>query len=219
MTICITLKRKEEKYCSGNIVVKNSQPGMITLFNIFTNEILEAKTSAIVSRTMFITENNNNDNLKKFDIVVFIDTISREKMKIFSIDKIHKDNTCDLICISSPNLINNSVALRLKNVKMNLLMHIEHTFLITHKLKYNNNAYSFQDYKFALINNIEKNIIIGTLEKGKKQSKNKKKSSDIISCCTINTNINKERFLLNRCFMYLNDPVILLKASSEHLNI
>lgn len=102
---------------------------------------------------------------------------------------------------------------------MNLLMHVEHAFRITHKDKYNNKTYTFQDYEFGLTNDLEKNIIVGTLEKKGGQSEDKKKNNDIICCSSINSDVNKERAILNRCFIYLNDPSIVFKASSEHMRM
>lgn len=212
---------KKKKYASGYIVVENSQPDLLALFNIFTNELEFVKCSTkddLITSTI-IDESVKMKNLKNYDTVVFKDTISRKRMKIFFINKIHRDNTCDLIKVNALDLTDKSLALTLKNVNMNLLMHVEHAFRITHKDKYNNKTYTFQDYEFGLTNDLEKNIIVGTLEKKGGQSEDKKKNNDIICCSTINSDVNKERVLLNRCFIYLNDPSIVFKASSEHMRM
>lgn len=210
---------KKKKYCSGYIVVENSQPDKLMVFNIFTNNVEFVKTSADIYYTEIISENSNTDNLKTYDIVVFKDSISRKKMKVFFINKIHRDNTCDLIHVNTLDNTDKSLALTLKNVKMNLLMHVVHSFRITRKTNYNDKTYTFQDYKFGLTNDPEKNIIVGTLEKNRGQSESEKKNNDIICCSTINSETNKERVLLNRCFIYLNDPSIVFKASSEHMRM
>lgn len=214
---------KKKKYASGYLVVENSQPDLLALFNVFTNELEFVKCSTkddLITSSNIIDESiKNEDNLKTYDIVVFKDTISRKRMKIFFVNKIHRDNTCDLIKVNTLDLTDKSLALTLKNVNMNLLMHVEHAFRITHKDKYNNKTYTFQDYEFGLTNDLEKNIIVGTLEKKGGQSEDKKKNNDIICCSSINSDVNKERAMLNRCFIYLNDPSIVFKASSEHMRM
>lgn len=211
---------KKKKYCSGYLVVENSQPDKLALFNVFTNELEFVKCSTkddLITSNIIDESIKNNDNLKTYDIVVFKDTISRKRMKIFFVNKIHKDNTCDLIKVNCLGLTDESIILTLKNVNMNLLMHIEHAFRITHKNKYDNKIYTFQDYKFGLTNDLEKNIIVGTLEKEEQFEGNKNKN--MICCSNTNSDINKERTLLNRCFIYLNDPSIVFKASSEHMKM
>lgn len=215
-----TKSLKKKKYASGYLVIENSQPELLALFNIFTNEIefVKCSTKDDLITSNYIDESiKNNDNLKKYDIVVFKDTISRKRMKIFFINKIHKDNTCDLIKVNCLGLTDESIILTLKNVNMNLLMHIEHAFRITHKNKYDNKTYTFQDYKFGLTNDLEQNIIVGTLEKEEQFEGNKNKN--MICCSDTNSDISKERTLLNRCFSYLNDPSIVFKASSEHMKM
>ena len=215
-----TKNLKKKKYSSGYLVVENSQPDLLALFNVFTNELEFVKCSNkddLITSTIIDESIKNEDNLKKYDIVVFKDSISRKRMKIFFVNKIHKDNTCDLIKVNCLGLTDESLILTLKNVNMNLLMHVEHAFRITHKSKYNNKSYTFQDYKFGLTNDLEKNIIVGTLEKEEQFEGNKNKS--MICCSDTNSDTNKERTLLNRCFIYLNDASIVFKASSEHMKM
>lgn len=212
---------KKKKYASGYLVVENSQPDLLTLFNIFTNELEFVKCSTkddLITSTFIDESIKNNDNLKKYDIVVFKDTISRKRMKIFFVNKIHKDNTCDLTKVNCLGLTDESLVLTLKNVNMNLLMHVEHAFRITHKTKYNNKSYTFQDYKFYLTNNPEENIIVARLIR-EGQSENGDKNDTTVFCSGTNSDINKERTLLNRCFAYVNDPTIIMKVSTEQIKL
>lgn len=214
-----TKNLKKKKYSSGYLVVENSQPDLLALFNVFTNELEFVKCSTkddLITSTFIDESIKNNDNLKKYDIVVFKDSISRKRMKIFFINKIHKDNTCDLIKVNCLGLTDESLILTLKNVNMNLLMHVEHAFKITHQSKYNNKSYTFQDYKFCLTNDPEKNIIVGSLER-EGYSENDDKNNTAVYCSETNSNINKERVLLNRCFAYVNDPTIIMKVSTEQI--
>lgn len=217
LTVQTTSIRKK-KYCTGYVVVENSQPDKLALFNVFTNDLEFIKISDKVSRNENIDKPSNPDKLKSFDIVVFKDTISKKRMKIFFVNKIHKNNTCDLVHINSLNLEDDSISFTLKNVNLNLLMHIEHAFRITHKTVYDNKTYTFQDYKFSLANNIEKNIIVGTLEK-EGHSEDGSKNNNIICYGVNNSDKNKERVLINRCFTYLNDNSIIFKASSDHIRM
>lgn len=211
-----TKSLKKKKYSFGYIVIENSQPDKLALFNIFTNELEFVKTSADITHTEILGENINTDKLKRYDIVVFKNSISRKRMKIFFINKIHKDNTCDLIKVNCLGLTDESLILTLKNVNMNLLMHVEHAFKITHQTKYNNKSYTFQDYKFYLTNNPEENIIVGRLVR-EGYSENEDKNDTTVFCSGTNSDINKERTLLNRCFAYVNDPTIIMKVSTEQI--
>lgn len=211
-----TKSLKKKKYSFGYIVIENSQPDKLALFNIFTNEIEFVKTSANITHTEILDENINTDKLKRYDIVVFKNSISRKRMKIFFINKIHKNNTCDLIKVNCLGLTDENLILTLKNVNMRLLMHIEHAFRITHKNKYDNKSYTFQDYKFCLTNDPEKNIIVGRLER-EGYSENDDKNNTAVYCSEANSNINKERVLLNRCFAYVNDPTIIMKVSTDQI--
>lgn len=211
-----TKSLKKKKYSFGYIVIENSQPDKLALFNIFTNEIEFVKTSANITHTEILDENINTDKLKRYDIVVFKNSISRKRMKIFFINKIHKDNTCDLIKVNCLGLTDENLILTLKNVNMRLLMHVEHAFKITHQTKYNNKSYTFQDYKFYLTNNPEENIIVGRLVR-EGYSENEDKNDTTVFCSGTNSDINKERTLLNRCFAYVNDPTIIMKVSTEQI--
>ena len=214
-----TKNLKKKKYSSGYLVVENSQSDMLALFNVFTNELEFVKCSTkddLITSTFIDESIKNTDNLKKYDIVVFKDSISRKRMKIFFINKIHKDNTCDLTKVNCLGLTDESLILTLKNVNMNLLMHVEHAFKITHQTKYNNKSYTFQDYKFYLTNNPEENIIVGRLVR-EGYSENEDKNDTTVFCSGTNSDINKERTLLNRCFAYVNDPTIIMKVSTEQI--
>ena len=211
---------KKKKYASGYLVVENSQPNLLALFNIFTNELefVQTNTNVLITSTNINKNIKNNDNLKKYDIVVFKNTISRKRMKIFFVNKIHKDNTCDLTKVNCLSLTDKSLMLTLKNVNMDLLMHVEHAFHITHKTKYNNKSYTFQDYKFYLTNNPEENIIVGRLVR-EGQSENGDKNDTTVFCSGTNSDINKERTLLNRCFAYMNDPTLIMKVSTKQIKL